>query len=232
MTDSDGKPSIRTTRDETVRTHSRRRSLQFAAIAVSLLFLLSQGTIAVSESAGVPMNDDRVERFGAFPIPNASVVAVLNSSSNTVYYFGVVSCTAGEIVETRVTVTQESTGAVATGNAAMYCLGENFVQPWIVMARPNDSTAFEIDEEVHIHRWARTQVDGETTDTKTWDNDVTLQETFPDSILATEASSSQSINTGKSERTGVSGLNFGLAETIVAGVALLVVTFLAARRWQ
>lgn len=163
----------RTTRDESIGVIPQHRSLWFAAIAVSLLFVLALSTIAAGGPTEAAVADERVERF-YFPIPNATQEEViLNSTSNAMYVFGTVSCGAGEIVEVRVNVTQNSTGAVATGRTAAYCLGASFVQGWVALAEPHSGPTFEAGE-VDVAVWARTQVDGETTDTITWDNDGTL----------------------------------------------------------
>lgn len=158
-------------------------SLVFGAFTAGGLL----GTAGDGDGAatGAAASDERVERLnGAFPIPNASGVgiresAVLDATNNTVYVFGAASCTAGEIIEVRITVTQNATGAHATGDTAAYCLGPNFVQTWIVIADPVDSTGFEAGD-AFVDARARTQVDGETTETVTWNRTVTVAETYPD----------------------------------------------------
>ena len=195
MPNTNRKPPSDTTREDIVSSHIRHHRLWIAAITAGLSFLLVLSVIAVSGSIGGTLNtdsepaeaartDDKVDRFaGAFPIPNASGVgireaAVLDSANDTVYVFGAVSCTAGEIVEVRINVTQQSTGAVATGHTATYCLGPNFVQSWIVIAEPTNLTKLEAGE-AFVDAWARTQVNGETTDTIRWNRTVTVSETYP-----------------------------------------------------
>jgi hypothetical protein len=124
----------------------------------------------------------------AFPIPNASGVgigdmAVLDAPNETVYVFGAASCTGGEILEVDVEVTQASTGAVASGETATYCLGAGFVQTWIVLAEPTGQYAFESGE-ARVEAGARTQVEGTTTDTVRWNDTVSVSETYPNESVA------------------------------------------------
>ena len=173
-------------------SHRHRRSLWLAGSLVSLLVisvLAASGSISATgtadgEPAAARITAESVERFSAaFPIPNASGVgiqetAVLDSANETVYVFGAASCTGGEIFEGRVNVTQNSTGAVATGGTAAYCLGSNFVQSWIILVEPTGSTGFEVGD-AHVDAWARTQRDGETTETVRWNRTVTVSTSYP-----------------------------------------------------
>ena len=158
---------------QTETQHKNARNvLAVGIIVVSTLALVAIGLTVTSGSADA--------RF-AFPINNASGIedqAVLNTTSNSVMVFGRTSCTAGQIVEVNVNVTQDATGAVATDKTAAYCLGEKFVQPWIAIAQLHGDTEFEPGG-AHVDVWARTQVNGETTDRIAWNRSVTLAETYP-----------------------------------------------------
>lgn len=256
MTTTNEGASSGATRNEVGR-QPRRRGLWVALIAVGLLCLLVFGALTASEPAGAATSD-RAERF-AFPIPNATQEEViLNSSSDTLYVFGTVSCDAGEIVEVRVNVTQNSTGAVATGRTAAHCLGPSFVQGWIALAEPYNGSTFEAGE-VDVGVWSRTQVDGETTDTLEWDNNGTLvvqgrsddasapaqtaTATTTEASMATETAAEtametngsdgntfQSTSTVETAGTSAFGPGFGLAEVGIAIVALLAPTLFVVRR--
>ena len=192
MTNTDRSGPGKTDQRNSNTSRLERRRLWFA---VSLVCLLALGVLTASAPIGAAgsgdgeltaasLTDERVERFNAaFPIPNASGVgiqdtAVLDSATETVYVFGAASCTAGEIFEVRVNITQNSTGAVATGDTAAYCLGPRFVQTWISIVEPTGSSEFEAGE-AHVDAWARTQRDGETTDTVRWNRSVTVSESYP-----------------------------------------------------
>ena len=273
MPNTNRKSPSDTTREDIVSSHIRHHRLSIAAITAGLSFLLVLSVIAVNGSIGRTPNtdsepaeaartDDKVDRFaGAFPIPNASGVgiqeaAVLDSANDTVYVFGAVSCTAGEIVEVRINVTQQSTGAVATGHTATYCLGPNFVQSWIIIAESTDSTGLEVGE-AFVDAWARTQVNGETTDTIRWNRTVTVSETYPNgssnssaTVTTTEtvtdtetaeptvettardttASQSTNTNTTASAGTNIVGPGFGLRAASIAVIALVTGAFLTVRR--
>lgn len=263
-----------TPEDEVANDLLRRRGLWIAVIAAGLSLLLVLGTLAAggaigtagdpgSESVEASSDGDEIGRFaGAFPIPNASGVgiretAVLDSTNDTVYVFGAASCTAGEIIEVRVNVSQQSTGAVAKGHTAAYCLGPDFVQSWIVMIERDGSSAFEPGE-AFVDAWARTQDDGETTDTVSWNSTVAVNETYPTDSLDSspttvsatvtdagatrttettagtdtrDTATARSTDTGTTEDTGTGavGPGFGFAEGSIAVAVLLAGVFLGAR---
>jgi hypothetical protein len=179
---------------------------------VVVVALAASGTItaAVDGDDAEAVSNEEVGLFnGAFPIPNASGVgirsaAVYGAANETVYVFGAVSCTAGEIVEVRVDVTQTETGAVASGDTAAFCLGPDFVQSWIVVAELDGGTEFRPGE-ASADAWARTQADGETTDTVRWNRTVTVSETYPDrSSLGSQASTPAATETETSTETTAS----------------------------
>jgi hypothetical protein len=192
MTNTERDSPNKTEQRKSLTIHFHRRSMFIVGGLICLLVfsvLAASGSIGAAGSADgelteAVLDDERVERFSAaFPIPNASGVGiqettVLDAANNTIYVFGAASCTGGEIFEVRVNVTQNSTGAVSTGNTAAYCLGSNFVQSWISIVEPTGSAEFEVGE-AHVDAWARTQRDGETTDTVRWNRTVTVSESYP-----------------------------------------------------
>lgn len=208
MTNRDREAPSDTKQSESSTLQFNRRSVWVAVLAVSLGSLLVVSVFAASglavdfdgDSSEPAAGDERVERFNAaFPIPNASGVgiretAVFDATNETVYVFGAASCTAGEIHEVRVTVTQNSTGAVATGSTAAHCLGPAFVQSWILVAEPTSTAGFEVGE-AQVDAWARTQADGDTTDTIRWDRPVTVSETYPSGASAVAQNSSEASDT-------------------------------------
>jgi hypothetical protein len=124
---------------------------------------------------------------------------VFDPTNESVYVFGAASCTAGEIIEVRVELTQNSTGATATGDTAAYCLGPDFVQSWIVIV--DDASGFEAGD-ARVDAWARTQRDGETTDTIRWGQPVTVSTSYPDrASLGTRTSTAGGTATSTTNET-------------------------------
>lgn len=207
MTGTSRKSPKRATQNE-ASSRSRRRSRWVTVIAVSLLviFALSVGTSGPADAR---------PRF--FPIPNATAdTAVLTpTEDNDVVVTGGIKCAEGQLVEIDVTVTQESTDAVAKGSTLTRCLGTDKQPRWWAVHAPTLSQASFETGNAHVVVNARTLANGKQTHEWSWEPDVQLIRYYTD------------------ERTGILGLGFGLAEVGVAGivvVALLVAAFFVGRR--
>lgn len=191
------------------RASSRpRRSLWVTAIVVSLLIIFAL-------SVGMSGPADARARF--FPIPNATAdtAVLIPNEDNDVVVIGGIKCAEGQVVEIDVTVTQESTGAVAEGSTLTRCLGTDKQPGWWAVHAPTLSQASFETGKAHVVVNARTLADGEETHEWSWEPDVQLIRYYTD------------------ERTGILGLGFGLAEAGLAGIvviALLVVSFIVGRR--
>ena len=136
-------------------------------LVVGLLVLLAL-SVGTSEPA------DARARF--FPIPNATAdeAVLMPSEDDDVVVTGGIKCAEGQLVEINVTVTQETTGAVANGSTLTRCLGTD-TQPrqWIVHAPTLSQTPFETDT-AHIVVNTRTIAQGEETHEWSWETDVQL----------------------------------------------------------
>ena len=86
---------------------------------------------------------------------------------------GPVTCTQGERLHTRLTVTQRSTGAIAEGRTLDRCTGE--AQQWEVHASVVGRNAFEPGAATAV-AIGRTADRGETTDAHQWLVEITLVE--------------------------------------------------------
>lgn len=99
--------------------------------------------------------------------------ATLNPGGHSVVVTGPVRCTEGETMEIRVTVTQESTDAVARGSTHLRCTGER--QQWAVHAATRGPDGLQ-GTSAHVDAWGQTRFRGAVTDTtdEGWERDVTL----------------------------------------------------------
>ncbi|HXF63825.1 MAG TPA: hypothetical protein VNK95_19535, partial [Caldilineaceae bacterium] len=84
---------------------------------------------------------------------------------------GRIHCTAGEQVRLDVTITQETTGAQATGHSQHFCTGE--VQTWTAKAVARGATVFELGA-AEACAIAVTRLHGKVTDAFSWCRTVTL----------------------------------------------------------
>ena len=136
-------------------------------LVVGLLVLLAL-SVGVSDPA------DARPRF--FPIPNATAdeAVLMPSEDDDVVVTGGIKCAEGQIVEINVTVTQETTGAVANGDTLTRCLGtDGQARQWIVHAPTQSQAAFETGN-AHLVVNARTLAQGEETHEWSWEPDVQL----------------------------------------------------------
>lgn len=153
---------------EPTATDRSRLALAATLAGAGLVVVLVGGLAATSGTADAK-----------FPIDNISNVddtARLTPSGQNVAVSGWVACTAGEIAELRVTVTQGST--VATGQTHTRCLGEDTRAAWTIHAVTRGPDAFEADDTATVDAWAVTRDRGTITDgPHTWTNpDVELHE--------------------------------------------------------
>ena len=98
-------------------------------------------------------------------------LAVVTDNGRLVIATGPISCTRGERVFLRVTVTQRPTGAVAEGSGRVVCTGNN--QQWQVQAATQGQATFGEGAAIAV-AIARTAYRGEITDAHQWLVNVTL----------------------------------------------------------
>lgn len=143
---------------------SLRGALAHAVLVLGLLVVL---VLVVAGTSGTA--DAR------FPIDNISNVddtATVTQSGRNVAVTGWVKCTAGEIIELRVTVVRDSTEA--TGRTHARCFGLEEARPWTVHASTRGRAAFDTAGTVRVDAWAETRSRGETTSDgpHTWTNEA------------------------------------------------------------
>jgi len=88
---------------------------------------------------------------------------------------GPISCTAGERVPLRVTVTQRTTGALAEGSTRVVCAGEGQLQQWEVHATAQGANTFEPGAATAV-AVGRSTRRGDTSDAHQWLVEITLVE--------------------------------------------------------
>jgi hypothetical protein len=103
--------------------------------------------------------------FGLEPSPH------LGNDGGPIFVDGHGGCTAGEIVGIQVTVTQSTTGALATGDTQEICTGE--LQQWSVRAAADGADRFAAGP-ARACGVATTRSEGQITDTFEWCRDITL----------------------------------------------------------
>lgn len=169
MTDTN-RPSSSGASQNEAKSHPNRRRPWVAVVAVGVLCLV----VLLALSGGMSEPADARARF--FPIPNATAeTAVLEPiHDDDVVVTGGIKCATGQLVEINVTVTQETTGAVANGSTLTRCLGtDTQARQWIVHAPTVSQTAFEAGN-AHLVVNARTLAQGEETHEWSWEPDVQL----------------------------------------------------------
>lgn len=81
---------------------------------------------------------------------------------------GLIQCTAGQTLLVRATITQQSTGATASGEAEDICTGH--VQRWVIHATTSDGAEL-VSGGAAVHVWSKTPKDGAVHE---WDDIVRL----------------------------------------------------------
>lgn len=144
-----------------------------AALATTLLFTslaragaphADRASIAAQEGGEPSLFDIRAPRRISIPFGIAPVLPLVNEGRDVVVS-GHGGCSAGEMVTIAISITQYSTGAVATGEIVEPCTGAE--QQWQLTAAAIISPSF-VAGPADACGTATTRLDGEVTDAESW----------------------------------------------------------------
>jgi len=138
---------------------TRQIKRQMKPLAVATL-ILTLGGVLLARAA-----------FARITANTMDPVAIVTDGGRHVIVTGPISCTGGERLHLRVTVTQRSTGAVAEGRTLDTCIGDT--QQWEVHASTQGKATFEEGPATAV-ALGRTTDSDTTTDAHQWLVNITL----------------------------------------------------------